>query len=327
MADFVRLLDALHIACSGGADARQATASALRACEQGWAAAAAAEVELMRNPWPGLAEAASDAAVRTGCQVFATAWDAYTGQGASLSHLVAHVRRLCRVRSETDALVREETASLVMSARLLNSLPLLSLPLGALIGANPVAWLVGNPAGRAVLALGLALQGAAWWASRMLIRRATRHDPVATAVSACAAALGALAGRPGAAPMDLHRATRTIAGMDPTGYLRAVADALEVGSAPQTAWLPAAAHRAAWGALGAAMSQMSAAGTLAPELLVSLSEDAAGQQRAQARERVRRAAVLMLLPTGLLSLPAFMLLTVVPLVAAHFTQSTWLPNP
>lgn len=326
-AEFIRLLDALHIASSGSADARQATASALRACERAWAAAAAAEVELMRNPWPGLSATAMDPSVRSGCEVFAAAWNSYTGQGASLAQLVSHVRRMCRIRAETDALVREETASLAMSARLLNGLPLLSLPLGALIGANPLSWLVASAAGRVVLTLGLALQAAAWWVSRTLIRRATRHDPTGTAVAACAAALGALAARPGAVPIDLARDSRSIAGMDPTGYLAAVADSLEVGASPQTAWLAAAHHRDAWGAVGEAMSQMSAAGSLAPELLISLSDDAAQRQRAQVRERVRRTAVLMLLPTGLLSLPAFMLLTVVPLVAGHFTQTTWLPSP
>jgi tight adherence protein B len=54
------------------------------------------------------------------------------------------------------------------TAVVLSLLPLLGLGLGAVLGADPLAWLLGSRAGLVVLAAGLALEAVgAWWAWRI----------------------------------------------------------------------------------------------------------------------------------------------------------------
>ncbi|HET7901458.1 MAG TPA: hypothetical protein VFL59_09740 [Candidatus Nanopelagicales bacterium] len=91
-------------------------------------------------------------------------WDVAAGSGAglaaSLTVLADAVRDDDRVRAELEAGVAEPRAT----AFVLAGLPLVGLALGAGLGAQPLDWLLGTAAGRAVLLAGVALEvaGAAW---------------------------------------------------------------------------------------------------------------------------------------------------------------------
>lgn len=325
VAQFAQFIDVLHVHCLGAADPEAALKAALAGISTRWRREALVAAQSGANPWRAIAAVTQAELVQESCLILNVGWQSSLRHGASLAPMLSHVRTLFRDRIETEALVREETASLVLSARLLTGLPLLSLPLGALIGANPLQWLVSSPIGRVVLFIGLTLNGASWLVTRRILRRATRRNTQSETVATCAAAFASLAAGPDAQVLQLAMAVRDIASLDTTGTLRAVASALDLGTPIQQAWRHAATDNA-WVPMCEALSHMTSTGVLLPDLLAMVSRDAAQQVRAQVRERVRSAAVLILIPTGLLALPAFMLLTVVPLVAAHFAHVPWLSS-
>lgn len=322
---FVQFIDILHVRCLSAAEPEAALRAALAGVSALWGREALVAAQSGANPWLTISAVTHADAVQESCLILDVGWRSSLHNGASLAPMLSHVRMLFRDRLETDALIREETASLIMSARLLTGLPLLSIPLGALIGANPLQWLVSSPLGCVVLLTGVALNVASWLVTRRILRRATRRDAQGESVATCAAAFASIAAQPDAQPLHLAMAVRDIASLDTTGTLRAVASALDVGAPIEQAWQRAAMD-AAWVSMSQAMSNMASTGQLLPDLLTMVSRDAAQQIRARVRERVRRAAVLILIPTGLMALPAFMVLTVVPLVAGHFAHVPWLSS-
>ena len=82
------------------------------------------------------------------------------GLAASLAVLADAARDDERVRAELEAGVAEPRAT----ALVLALLPVVGIALGAGLGAQPLAWLLGAPLGRVVLLVGLALEavGAVW---------------------------------------------------------------------------------------------------------------------------------------------------------------------
>lgn len=110
-----------------------------------------------------------DALRRDGCRDpllagVAACWEVAEGSGAglasSLTTLADAARESRRVRDELAAGLAEPRATAVVLA----GLPVLGLALGSMLGADPLRWLLGTPAGRAVLAAGALLQvlGAVW---------------------------------------------------------------------------------------------------------------------------------------------------------------------
>jgi tight adherence protein B len=98
----------------------------------------------------------------------AACWEVAEGSGAglasSLTTLADSAREVQRVRDELRAGLAEPRATAVVLA----CLPLLGLALGSLLGADPLAWLLGSPGGAAVLATGAALEVVgSWWAWRI----------------------------------------------------------------------------------------------------------------------------------------------------------------
>jgi tight adherence protein B len=94
----------------------------------------------------------------------AAAWRVGQGTGAGLAaalgSLADSAREAHAVRAELRVGVAEPRATAVVLALL----PAAGLVLGWLLGADPLAWLLGTPAGRVVLLAGVALDlvGAAW---------------------------------------------------------------------------------------------------------------------------------------------------------------------
>jgi tight adherence protein B len=99
----------------------------------------------------------------------AACWRVGEATGAGLADAVSRLavssRESERVRLELAARTAEPRATM----RVLAALPLFGLLLGAGLGADSVGWLIGAPAGRVALGLGLVLEiTGVLWARRMI---------------------------------------------------------------------------------------------------------------------------------------------------------------
>lgn len=239
--------------------------------------------------------------------MLAAAWFVATESGASLSRCLVDIadalRDLGRVEREISAALSGPRAT----TRLVLVLPLVSLGSGLLLGLDTVQVLVATPAGWACAGSGLVLMllGRAW--SRWLLRRGRRHelapglalDLVAVAVAGGAAASAASAlvvdalGRYGPAPPSASPASSS-PGRQPSTLLG-------TGAAEQ--------HQ-----IAAVLSLAALAGAPPAQLLraeaVRLRRDAIGA----ASERAAALGVQVMLPLGLCVLPAFLLLSVAPVL-------------
>jgi tight adherence protein B len=89
-----------------------------------------------------------------------------TGLAASLATLADAAGETERVRAELRTGLAEPRATAIVLA----ALPLLGLVLGTVLGADPVAWLIGSGPGRLVLVAGVALEAmGAWWSWRITV--------------------------------------------------------------------------------------------------------------------------------------------------------------
>lgn len=149
------LLLALAAELRGGADSRAAMAAAAQDLPRLCAVATAA-----RMPAGDVAQAldslAGQAGGRAGAEL-AFAWRVAERTGCPLAEPVARLHASLR---HEEALRREVQAQLAgprATARLLAALPVLGVLLGIGLGADPLAFLLGAPAGRLCLVAGAAL--------------------------------------------------------------------------------------------------------------------------------------------------------------------------
>lgn len=168
----------------------RARPGARRAAELEWVEALIAEIRAGRDPRTALAAAAHAVAVPVAASAIASArgggdvaaalaadgsgselvrgvaacWEVAHGSGAglaaSLTTLADSARETERVRRELHAGLAEPRATAVVLA----CLPLLGVVLGSMLGADPLSWLFGTPAGLVVLAAGVGFEvlGAGW---------------------------------------------------------------------------------------------------------------------------------------------------------------------
>lgn len=122
-------------------------------------ATAAASVDIGASVGPALC-----ATGLPGLRAFASCWDVTADTGAGLAvaldRLAGGLFDAQRVRTEVTA----QLAGVQASAALLAALPVAGLAMGGALGARPLVFLLGRPAGRACLAAGLALElvGLCW---------------------------------------------------------------------------------------------------------------------------------------------------------------------
>ncbi|CAB4850143.1 unannotated protein [freshwater metagenome] len=169
---------------------RPVRASVRRACELEWVEALAAEVRAGRDPFSALVASASTLSIPVSPQAVAAArgggdvvaalrrdgvrsdlvrgvaacWSVAEGSGAglaaSLATLADSARESERIRRDLRAGLAEPRATAVVLA----GLPALGLFLGAMLGADPLGWLLGSLPGFCVLTAGVFFEvvGALW---------------------------------------------------------------------------------------------------------------------------------------------------------------------
>lgn len=216
----------------------------------------------------------------------AAAWRVATDAGAplapSLAQFAVGLRSLADAQRDTEVAL----AGPVATSRLVMALPVVGVLFGMLLGFNTLGTLLTTPPGIACLVLGtvLLLVGARW--NRRLVRRAQPTD----VLPGLQLELLAIAVSGGG---SLDRALASVS-----------AAMLECGLPPLD------------GAADATLALSARAGVPARSLLLAEADDARRQARAAAQAAAAVLAVRLMLPLGLCVLPAFMVLTVAPMVIA-----------
>ena len=210
----------------------------------------------------------------------AAAWTIATTVGAPLADSLRAIAAALRDAEEASDDARVALAEPAGTARLMGWLPLAAIALGAALGFDTAATLVTSPIGIACLVAGLALIAAAHRWTAALVRRAS-PDPGIPGLSAELLAV-ALAGG-----VSIDRARNVV------GRARGVdADPSvdQVLLLSQRAGIPAA------------------------ELLRATAGLARHRARIDGRLRAARLSSRLLLPLGVCTLPAFLLLGVAPML-------------
>lgn len=105
---------------------------------------------------------------------FAACWHVGVVRGSGLANSVDRLAVSLRVQQDLHSTLRSELAAPRATARMLGLLPVIGIVMGYLLGADPLAWFLGSPAGLSVLALAVLLTvvGGIW--TRRIVRRVER---------------------------------------------------------------------------------------------------------------------------------------------------------
>ena len=106
-----------------------------------------------------------------GLRQLAACWAVGSGTGASLASAAERLAAALRDEQAHRQEVAAQLAGPRATARLLAALPALGLAMGWAMGADPLAFLLGTPAGLACLITGLVLDGTGLYWSARLARR------------------------------------------------------------------------------------------------------------------------------------------------------------
>jgi tight adherence protein B len=265
-------------------------------------AAAARVVEAMEEGVP-MNEAVAVAGA--GWRDVAAAFRVATTVGAPLSESLRGVAIALRDAQEAADDVRVALAEPAGTARLMGWLPIVAVGLGAILGFDTFGVLFTHPAGIACLLLGVALIVAAQRWNARLVRRAR----AAGGVPGLEAELLAIA-LSGGVSIDRAKALVRAARAMP-----AVAGATAGGGVGDDA-----EHRAPDGVdadrfgVDEVLALSRAAGVPAVELLRATAAHARHRARIRGRLRAARLSSRLLIPLGVCTLPAFLLLGVAPML-------------
>jgi tight adherence protein B len=224
----------------------------------------------------------------------AAAWDVATEAGAPLAPTLRDFAESLRGLSQAQREIRVALAAPRATARLVLVLPLVGILFGALLGFNTVGTLFTTGAGWVCLAFGSGLMLAAWrWNRRLVVRAQPREltpglgfDLLAIAVS-------------GGGSLD--RATATVA---------SVLGRLDLDTAGDAE------------GIAATLDLSTRAGVPAAELLRSEARERRREALASVQAGAQALSVRLMIPLGVCVLPAFMVLSVVPLLLAVLTQTS-----
>lgn len=211
-------------------------------------------------------------------------WAIARTSGAPLSPALAALSEALRDHARTERAIAAALAGPQATMRLVMALPLVGMLGSALGGGNTVGFLFATTLGRGLLVLGVTMMALAWW----WLRAARIHALPASGSPSLELDLFATASGGGALPERAHTlVTENLERYD-----------LATGPPDQLGGLIALSRRA--GVPVAALALARAA----------LDRDVA---RADAEDRLQRLGVAVVVPLGLLVLPAFVVLAVVPL--------------
>lgn len=222
----------------------------------------------------------------------AAAWDVATTVGAPLAEVLRSLAETMRDAATAADDVRIALAEPAGTARLLLWMPLAGLLLGFALGFDTVGVLVGNLLGIACLIAGLALVLCARLWTRRLLRRA-QPDPGSPGMHAELVAVGLAGGA------SIERSLRIVEDSPARDRFQSArtAEVLELSRA---------------------------AGVPAGELLRAAAAQDRHDERVRGRMRAARLSSQLLIPLGVCTLPAFLLLGVAPLILSVLS-STPLP--
>lgn len=220
-----------------------------------------------------------------------------------------------------DALLGRQSALAAPRAtgRILSWLPLLGLGLGVLMGSDPVGVLTGSILGAltGMLGLGLAFAGRRWTAA--LVHRAEAESAASNGAeqtsnvppvdTALVLELLAAQLRAGLAPLA---ALGTLAEALNSRALYTVCQRLQMGSGWGSAWSGSAAGT--FGELRDALAPAYTGGAPSTALLLSLADAHRLSERRAAERAAGKLSVALVVPLGLCSLPAFICLSIVPIL-------------
>ncbi|MCR2762613.1 type II secretion system F family protein [Microbacterium sp. zg.B48] len=215
----------------------------------------------------------------------AAAWEVATAVGAPLAESLRALSAALRDAQEAADEVRVALAEPAATAKLMGWLPLVAVLLGVALGFDTFGTLVSHPIGIACLVLGSALILAAHRWNAALVRRAR----AGSGIPGLGAELLAIALSGG---VSIDRARRLVQAATGDGT-DAETDAL--------------------------LDLSRSAGVPAVELLRASSALARHRARVEGRLRAARLSSRLLLPLGVCTLPAFMLLGVAPMLLSVMT--------
>lgn len=220
----------------------------------------------------------------------AAAWEIATTVGAPLAEVLRMIAETLRDAASAADDVRIALAEPAGTARLLLLMPLAGLLLGFALGFDTLGVIVGTPIGAACVAAGLLLMLAArTWTKRLL----ERAKPA-----------------PGTPGMEAELVAVALAGG------ASVERALKLVSES-----PASRHRGR-DRIVTVLALSRAAGVPAGELLRASAAQDRHQARIAGRLRAAALSTRLLIPLGVCSLPAFMLLGVAPLLLSVLTTTS-----
>ncbi|MBV7412510.1 type II secretion system F family protein [Dermabacteraceae bacterium TAE3-ERU27] len=232
--------------------------------------------------------------------------------GISRSGILARIAAQLRALDDAERARQAAFAGPRATARLLALLPVAALGLGYLLGGSPLVFLFGSSLGLFCLLSGVSCYLAGtFWIFRLLLAAARPqpgNDPALT-LELLAAVLDTGAAVPAALTIVgrvLQEDSLTKAGRS-----------LRLGLSPETACqhLPAE--------LASALALSLAAGANTGDLLRSAARDALSLRSREAEGAAARLGVRLVVPLGLLLLPAFVALGIVPTVASLITDVRW----
>lgn len=223
----------------------------------------------------------------------AVAWAVATSAGAPLAATLLELSMAIRDLAQSQRDIAVALASPAATARLVLALPGVGLLFGALLGFNTVGTLVTTPVGWSCLVVGgTLLVLASRWNRRMLRSAQPRQQTPGLELDLMAIALS------GGGAIDRARAS--------------VSEAL-------------ARYGGEWATPDAAVDGVlelsRRAGVPAAGLLRSEASELRRASRAEVAERAQALSVRLMIPLGVCVLPAFMLLSVVPLVITVFAST------
>jgi Flp pilus assembly protein TadB len=238
--------------------------------------------------------------------------------GASLSKMLAHVIGVCRQQRRAEQQLRAQLAAPQAGAKLLAGLPLLGIGLGFMLGANPLAWLFGSISGWVVLAIAIGFEVlGVWWVGR-IVRAAdatkSRGSEIIRAAPLAAYLIAACAKAGVSLPVAVEASAEAL-GEPIDGYFSGVVTQLRLGADPAQAWAPLV-KLPSLALLAQVMARSAVTGSPIANSLTSVAEAAQDQFSAELERRARVAGVKVVAPLALCFLPAFMLVTVVPIVGS-----------